>query len=89
MSADTVDDLHAAEDMAGTFANLLDRIVKAGHLNGDADLASHAISAVAQMAGYCRPTCGAEGDPEGECDSGDPSTCGCPCRHADAEGEPS
>lgn len=38
---------------------------------------------------YCRPTCGAEGDPlSEECEEG--GTCGCPCGHADpdTEGEP-
>jgi hypothetical protein len=86
MSADTVDDLHQAEDLAGTLAGILDRLITAGALNDHPDLASAAITGRAAWADYCRPTCGAEGDPaaaEETCE--DPECCGCPCGHGDLD----
>lgn len=64
MSADSVDDLHAAEDYIGELAR------------------EHSIPDA--LTGYCRPTCGAEGDPDPEACESAPDVgevCGCPCHH--------
>lgn len=94
MSNDTVDDLHAAEDYAGSLAAALEELlaltrdvaidaaVTAG-LDLDRYRATRArgVALVDGWGDYCRPTCGAEGDPDsGECTD---DTCGCPCGHRD------
>lgn len=89
MSADSVDDLHAAEDMAGTLAAALERLLDTarGYNPLIADAGVMAKVRLAEWEKFCRPTCGAHGDPEvadGECEY--PDTCGCPCGHTDKEG---
>ena len=96
MSIDTVDDLHAAEDTASSFAataaELAERIDRfdeecaaAEHTDTDAawrlfrDIAAELRSVAAIWSHYCRPTCGAEGDPAStDCED---DCCGCPCGH--------
>ncbi len=97
MSVDVVDDLHSAEDTAGALALVLedmlnqtrdvdvDKAITAG-LDIDRYRATRA-TALARVEGwqsYCRPSCGADGE-AGKCESEDPTTCGCPCGHADLE----
>lgn len=86
MSDDTVDDLHAAEDFAGRAVAALAELLAIPLATGRANLSrlidgtSSAKAVVAFWESYCRPTCGAEGDPDSEeCDD----DCGCPCGHAD------
>jgi hypothetical protein len=97
VSADTVDDLHAAEDTASSLAavaaDLAGRIAAfdaecaaAEHTDtGTAWQLLHEIRAdlgsmSAVWRDYCRPTCGADGDPASdECPD---DCCGCPCGHA-------
>ncbi len=84
MSADTVDDLHEVEDAWGACTSLLADMLSAGLGNPDLNaLWGRARQLVMDRATYCRPTCGADGDPTFEgCEEGD--SCGCPCGHADA-----
>lgn len=82
MSMDTVDDLHYAEDTAGTLAHHLRAVLDAG-LDPDklGPAWAQAETALGGFDEYCRPTCGArDGD---ECLEGD--TCGCLCGHADED----
>lgn len=90
MSADSVDDLHAAEDMAGTLAAALERLLDTARgynpLVNEGEAGTTAKARLVEWDSYCRPTCGAEGDPveaEETCD--EPDTCGCPCGHTDKE----
>lgn len=82
--ADTVDDLHAAEDMAGSFAAALAALLAATpdrRVNAYAPLRQAAETGrarVEEWGDYCRPTCQFRAN--GECDD-DPDTCGCPCNH--------
>lgn len=92
MSNDSVDDLHAAEDFAGMAVAALERLLAAidfqlAYLRADLDplagARSNARGVVGAWGFYCRPTCGAEGDPDSdECDD---DTCGCPCGHTEED----
>ena len=83
MSADTVDDLHYAEDQVSRLA------WQVAHLKlglRDGDLVPPAAFE-AEMDGYCRPTCGwmSTTDPaDRECESGGADDCGCLCGHPEA-----
>lgn len=88
---DTADDLHEAEDLALGLAQHAAVVVEFGTEHpwtglGDApgpvrDAINALVPLVTQAGNYCRPTCGAEGDPASEeCDD---DTCGCPCGHAE------
>lgn len=91
MSADTVDDLHVAEDGWATAVALLGRVANfaverpwtgladAGGYEEFRTLLSAIHVGAAALDGYCRPTCGAEGDPDSD-ECGD-DTCGCACGH--------
>lgn len=86
MSDDTVDDLHGAEDFAGSCVAVLEEIVREFHdpsgpgaMDG---LVSRAAVLVDGWVSYCRPSCGAHGDPEFE-DCSEDDCCGCPCGHRD------
>lgn len=90
MSMDDTDDLHLAEDMAGSLAAALAELmgVESGEPD-DSDVSreiwGNARVALAGWNSYCRITCradGAYGD-DAECDE----TCGCPCHDRD-ETEP-
>lgn len=85
MSIDTVDDLHTAEDFAGT-AVLAARGLLAAVVASDVgepwlQRLAEALSRLVQLGAawdlYCRPSCTFLDT--GECQSGD--TCGCPCGH--------
>jgi hypothetical protein len=77
MGADTVDDLHAAEDLAGHLAWALKHLLS----SVTDDLARRrAQDALAHYETFCRPTCA--WPYEGECREADP-TCGCPCGHGE------
>lgn len=89
---DTVDDLHAAEEMASRFAaeakDLLLWIELARQAGARFPLmpSSHGNlkRLVEEWNTYCRPGCGAEGEAGSlDCEEGD--TCGCPCGHADPD----
>ena len=78
MSADTVDDLHAAEDAAGALARS-GRVVLDAWESGDLAGAVQGLAVhVEAWEQYCRPTC--RWRSEGECRD-DPGSCGCPCGH--------
>lgn len=85
--SDVVDDLHAAEEMAGQLADTLRRVldhpVEAGAY---AAVMAEGRQLVASWTGYCRPGCGAHGGID-QCASGEPEYCGCPCGHADLCGK--
>lgn len=81
MATDVVDDLHAAEEAAGELAAALGLLLHPSSQGFDATRA--AISALESWADYCRPGC--QFLEHGECASGEPDLCGCPCGHADAE----
>lgn len=86
MSTDTVDDLHAAEEMAGRLCAALEALYLTptdDPLTYEAAL-DDARAAIRGGETYCRPSC-STGD-DGECLEGD--TCGCPCGHADLDDEP-
>jgi hypothetical protein len=80
--ADTVDDLHVAENHAGGLALHALVVVIAWESGDHHDLAT-AIEALEARAGrwvnYCRPTC--QFKTEGKCQECDPESCGCPCGH--------
>ena len=84
MSADTVDDLHCAEDLAGTLEaalrNLLD-VLDGMPVRDDryAPALQAAQAALVEAETYCRPSCCFLD--EGECMSGDDEYCGSPCGH--------
>jgi hypothetical protein len=81
---DLVDDLHAAEDMASVLAAAL-RYVNDNVRDDTPEMWSRVEVALAGWAEYCRPSCGANGDPlSDECDD---DTCGCPCGHTDKRQE--
>lgn len=75
MSADIVDDLHAAEDVIGQ----VDMILLRGAFN-----TSHEqmyVELVNAATGYCRPSCAwleLDADDRAEHDTDE---CGCPCEH--------
>lgn len=75
MGADTVDDLHAAEDLAGTLATALDEVLP---WIANESARRRAVDAIEWFNAYCRPTCAWLY--EGECREADP-TCGCLCGH--------
>lgn len=77
MGADTVDDLHAAEDLAGTLATALDEVLP-WITNESARIRE--VGAIEWFNAYCRPTCAWLY--EGECREADP-TCGCLCGHGE------
>ncbi len=81
MSADIVDDLHAAEDMSGLMAVHLSELLAVdvfAPVMGE-ELTSTTNLCRALWDEYCRPSCGAQGDPDSEaCDD---AFCGCPCGH--------
>lgn len=81
MSADTVDDLHAAEGFAGLAVEMIQELLK------DPDCPEPARKRLAWLVSlwgdYCRPTCGAEGDVNADTCQEGPETCGCPCCHGD------
>lgn len=88
MSLDTVDDLLAAEEAAGSLAAALAALLEASPLPNTTSIPteygrarSGALALVSGWSQYCRPTCGAEGDAHSDACS-DP-TCGCPCGHTD------
>ena len=82
--SDTVDDLHAAEDFAGTAVAVLADIVRLAERRGAVIEVQRVISdarmVVEHWATYCRPTCNPndDGDHDVVCEEG--PTCGCPCR---------
>lgn len=83
MSVDVVDDLHAAEDMAGLLCSALEQLMAAegGEPNENAEpVWVNARAAVEAWRSYCRPGCGADGVHE-DCEDSDPECCGCPCIH--------
>lgn len=91
MSADIVDDLHAAEDAASTLAFQLAAVLDADAHNNvppayrhETQLAARATLATWQT--YCRPTCQAYGDANA-CEDDDPECCGCPCDHGSPDEE--
>jgi hypothetical protein len=65
MSADVVDDLHAAEDMAGRLAEALRFVLADVDFDGQVD----ARVALASWDEYCRPGCGWRD--QGVCDDAD------------------
>lgn len=77
MGADTVDDLHAAEDLAGHLAWALRRALP---WIFEEAARRDALNALASFDTHCRPTCAWLY--EGECREGDP-TCGCLCGHGE------
>lgn len=83
MSGDTVDDLHAAEDLVGLLTGALDSLVLSltgppADYNVYAEALDGAIAALAEGQTYCRPSCEHEDDEWlcGDC-------CGCPGHHAE------
>lgn len=83
MSTDTVDDLHAAEDMIGRLSAALERALMLPRVDqDDADAYQAVAEAAAAARDYCRPSCGFNDD--GDCASGE-ATCGCPCEHGAEE----
>ncbi len=74
--ADTVDDLHAAEDFAGRAVEALRTLAAGQEFVSYRDI----DAIVADWDSYCRPTCNPNDDgPHDEvCEEG--PTCGCPCR---------
>lgn len=76
MSMDTVDDLHYAEDLAGSLTVALRGLLAPG---ADPAARNRALGALAQFDTYCRPT--RAWRYEGECREGD--TCGCLCGHGE------
>lgn len=78
--SDTVDDLHSAEDFAGSAVECLKAFTRfatkqpwtglTDHQDGKKALSS-ARALISNWAGYCRPTCGADGDPDFEDGDGD------------------
>lgn len=75
------DDLTAAEDVAGTLAALLCRVLTT---SGDClpDLPRRAAeTALDEWNGYCRPSCGHLDT--GQCATGDRDVCSCPCAHGE------
>lgn len=84
MGADIVDDLHAAEDMAGMAVAVLAILMDATPPADPASDAGHALSQARTVLrvwdSYCRPSCNPNDDgPHDEvCEEG--ATCGCPCR---------
>lgn len=90
MSADTVDDLHAAEDHAGVLAAALRELLDA--LGPDAypsdldEARQSARVALTAHATACRPTCSALNLEDGECLEGF-EHCGCPCHNTNAPPE--
>ncbi len=99
MSTDSVDDLHAAEDMAGTAVKALAELVAglSGEMSWEEEHAWDEVAAfanarviVSSWDAYCRPTCcylDNADEPEDErCYSGgEEDGCGCPCDHTDLE----
>lgn len=88
MSADTIDDLRAAEEQARALGSALRRALAA--VDTDDDVGDEyggaldaACEAVAAWDSYCRPTCGYRDT--GACADDDPDSCGCPCGHEEAE----
>lgn len=85
MSADSVDDIHAAEDFAGAAVACLVKlrnliVALPTETVGARACVSEALALIASWESYCRPTCQADGDPDFEdCDEGE--YCGCPCGH--------
>lgn len=81
MTADTIDDLHAAEDEVGVLRGALEQLIAAlddDTGNGYGEQLDNARKVLSQGAG-CRPTC--RFDEEGSCQEDDPECCGCPCDH--------
>lgn len=79
MSADCVDDIEAAEDMAGTLAQAI-RAIVLSETFAEMTTTIRAAAVVAEAwDDYCRPTC--RFLEEGECQDDDPDCCGCPCDH--------
>ncbi len=92
MSADTVDDLQAAEDFAASGVFWIQQLLTT--LDGTSpdataffqalaakDWVSNARTHVDRWDTYCRPTCTAQGQRGLDvCEEGD-GTCGCPCDH--------
>lgn len=76
LSADTIDDLHDAEDRIGQLTSALGRLIAAYEVA--AWLSPDVIATVKALATstYCRPSCGADG-PRAACEADD--DCGCPC----------
>ncbi len=96
MSTDTVDDLHEAEDLAMALAHHAKKVIDfaaAYPWTGLDDAPDEVRDALAQLGAfveraetYCRPSCGAEGEPDSdECENND--WCGCRCGHTE-RGQP-
>ena len=74
MSADSVDDLHYAEDIIGTLRAALRKVVDIDDAGDLTDLIDEIRPALDEAEAYCRPTCGHLDF--GECHD---DCCGCPC----------
>lgn len=88
MSADTVDDLHCAEDMMGSLEGALRRLLDVIDVQlvveGSYQFATavdQARCVLVEAENYCRPSCCFLD--EGECLDGE--DCGCPCGHEPRE----
>lgn len=90
MSADTVDDLHAAEDLAGQAVEALRQLTDPTADSWRLGVARQTAAAlIHHWDSYCRPTCNPndDGDHDEVCEEG--PSCGCPCRdRADADEPP-
>lgn len=73
MSADTIDDLHAAEDRIGELRATID-----AYCSTETPGPRNMLRAAAMS--WCRPSCGYMID--GDCLAGE-DTCGCTCDHPD------
>ena len=94
MGSDLADDLEGAEELLADAASTIALLIEAvfGHrptvlriepgqpLHEAIENGSRTVEA---WRGYCRASCSYRDT--GECESGDPDLCGCPCAHAPKE----